>query len=58
MYSEIAPHTSQSGAIKKSPDKNAGEDIKNGEPSSTTGRNVNWCSHCGEQYGDYLRNWK
>ena len=27
------------------------------EPSYTIGGNVNWCSHCGEQYGGSLGNW-
>ena len=26
------------------------------EPSYTVGGNVNWCSHCGEQYADSLKN--
>ena len=25
------------------------------EPSYTVGGNVNWYSHCGEQYGGYLK---
>ena len=28
------------------------------EPSYTVGGNVNWCSHCGKQYGGPLRNLK
>ena len=28
------------------------------EPSYTTGRDVNWYSHYGEQYGGSLQNWK
>ena len=31
---------------------NAGEDVEKREPSYTFGGNVNWSSHCGEQYGD------
>ena len=39
---------------------NAGEGVrKNGNftfsPSCTVGRNVNWYSHCGEQYGGSLK---
>ena len=30
---------------------NAGEDIVKREPSFSGGENVNWCSHCGEEYG-------
>ena len=36
--------------IKKS-SKNAGEIVEKREPSYTAGRNVNWCSHYGKQYG-------
>ena len=28
------------------------EDVEKRESSCTVGRNVNWCSHCGKQYGD------
>ena len=28
------------------------------KPSYTVGGSVNWCSHCGEQYGISLENWK
>ena len=28
-----------------------GEDVEKREPLGTVGRNVNWCSHCGEQDG-------
>ena len=38
--------------------KNAGEDVEKGEPFCTIGRNVDWCSHCGKQYGDTSKNWK
>ena len=41
--------------IKKSTNKNAEEDIEKREPSCTVGRNVNWYSHYGEQYGDSLK---
>jgi len=30
---------------------NAGEDIVKREPSFSGAENVNWCSHCGEEYG-------
>ena len=35
--------------IKKS--TNAGEDVEKRERLYTVGRNVNWCSHHGKQYG-------
>ena len=28
------------------------------EPSYTVGGNVNWCSHCGEQYGGSSKNYE
>ena len=31
---------------------NAGEDVEKREPLCTVGGNVNWYSHCGEQYGE------
>ena len=35
---------------------NAGEDVEKREPSYTAGRNINSCSHYGEQYGVSLKN--
>ena len=32
-----------------------GKDIEKRESSYTVGGNVTWCSHCGEQYGDFLK---
>ena len=34
---------------------NAGDEVEKREPSCTTGGNVNWYSHCGEQYGGSLK---
>jgi len=36
----------------------AGEDVKKMEPSYTTSRDVNWCSHCGKQHGDFSKKLK
>ena len=33
-----------------------GEDVQKGEPFCTDGGNADWCSHCGNQYGDILKN--
>ena len=38
--------------IKKSTKINAGKGVEKREPSYTVGGNVNWCNHCGKQYGD------
>ena len=35
---------------------NPGEGVEKREPSCTVGRNVNWYSHYGEQYGGSLKN--
>ena len=37
---------------------NVGEDMEKGKPSYTVGKNMNWCSHYGKQYGDSSKNWK
>ena len=37
---------------------NAGEGVEKRKPSYTAGGNANWYSHCGEQCGDSLKNWK
>ena len=31
---------------------NVGNNVKEREPWYTVGGTVNWCSHCGKQYGD------
>ena len=41
---------------KKNTITNAGEDVEKREPSYTVGRNVNWCSHYGKQYGGSSKN--
>ena len=34
---------------------NAREDIEKKEPSWAVVGNVSWCSHCGKQYGGFLK---
>ena len=34
---------------------NAGEDLEKRGPSYTAGGEVNWCSHCGKEYGGSLK---
>ena len=36
----------------------AGEGVEKKEPYYAVGGNVNWCNHCGKQYGDPLENSK
>ena len=42
--------------IKESTNENAGESGKRRKPSYTVGGNVDWYSHCAEQYGGSLKN--
>ena len=34
----------------------AGEGVEEKEPTCPVGRNINWCSHYGKQYGKSLKN--
>jgi len=34
---------------------NSGEGVGKKEPFYTVGENVNWCNHCGKQYGGSLK---
>ena len=43
-------------AVIKKSTMNGGEGVKKREPSYTVGRNVNWYSHYGEEYGGSLKN--
>ena len=35
---------------------NVGKDVEKREPLYAADSNVNWCSHCGKQYGDFSKN--
>ena len=37
--------------------KNAGEDVEKREHSCNVGKNINWYSHNGKQYGNSLENY-
>ena len=37
---------------------NAREGVEKSEPSYTVGKNVNWCSHCGKEFGGSLKKLK
>ena len=52
--------SSQNGHLKKKNLQtiNAREGVERMKPSCTVGENVNWYSHCGDQYGDSLINQK
>ena len=54
-HNDILPHTGQNGFHQKNPEYD-GEDVKKREPSYTVGGNINWCSHCGKQYGNFSKN--
>ena len=51
-YSPLTPI--RMAIIKKS--TNTGEGVEKIKPSCTVDGNVNWYSHCGEQYGGSLKN--
>ena len=36
--------------------RSAGEGVEKKEPYDTVGGIVNWCNHCGKQYGDASEN--
>ena len=38
--------------INRATKTNAGKDIEKREPFCILGRNADWCSPCGKQYGD------
>ena len=52
-YSEVPRHTSQNAHHLQT--VNAGEGVEKREPSYTAVGSVSWCSHCGEQYGGFLK---
>ena len=47
----ITSHQSEWPSSKRIQITNIDKDVEKGEPSYTIGANVNWCSHCGKQYG-------
>ena len=54
---EISPSYQYKWPSSRNPQTiNAGEVVKRKEPFYTLGRNVNWYSQCGEQYGGSLKN--
>ena len=44
--------------IKRLQITNVDKDVEKREPSYAVGGNVNWCSHCGKQYGGSSKNKK
>ena len=42
-------------SLKRTQITNIGEDVEKGEPSCLLGGNVNWCSHCGKQFGGFSK---
>ena len=54
-YNEVSLHTVRMAIIKKSTNNKCWRRCEKREPSYTVGENVNWCSHCGEQYWGSLK---
>ena len=57
-HTKIPPHTYQNGYYQKNPNKkqetaSVAKDVENRKHLCTVGRNVNWCSHYGKQYGGF-----
>ena len=44
------------GIIIKSINNSDGEGVEKEETFCTVGGSVDWCSHCGKQYGDTSKN--
>ena len=42
-------------SIIKRPEITNGEDVEKRKPLHTVGGDINWCSHCGKQYGDFSK---
>ena len=56
-HNEISPHTCQNGYHQRRPQiTNIGKDVEKREPLYIFDENVNWCSHCGKQYGGSSKN--
>ena len=56
-HNEISPQTCQNGHYPKDNKlTSVRKDAEKREPSYTVGRNVNWYSHCGKQYGGPSKN--
>jgi len=56
-YNEtIISHSSEYLSSKNPQTTNVGEGVERREPACTLGGNVNWFSHCEEQYGGSLKN--
>ena len=51
-HNEISPHTCQNSYHQKRLQMtNVNKDVEKREPQYIVGRNVNWCSYYGKQYG-------
>ena len=54
MRSHLTPV--EMAIINKIRSKSVDKDVEKREPLCTVGRNANWCSHCGKDYGDSSKN--
>ena len=48
---DITSHLSEWLSLKRTQITNVGKDAEKRECWYSVGGNVNWCSHCGKQYG-------
>ena len=56
MRYHIILYTVRMAIIKKTQIIDVGKFVDKREASYTVGGGVNWCSHFGKQYGDFLKN--
>ena len=54
-YNEVITSQSEWPSTKNLQTVNSGEGVEKKEPSCTVGRNANWYSHYGKQYGGALK---
>ena len=57
----IANHQGSANQVRmaiteKNTNNKFGEGVEKKEPSYTVDGNVNWCNHCGKQYGGFSKN--
>ena len=55
---DVPSHVSEWLSSERTQIKNVGEHVKKREPVCTVCENIKWYSHCGKQYGGFLKNLK
>ena len=55
-HTELSPYASQSGWMKKNTNNKYWWACGGKETFVHIGGNINWCIHCGKQYGSFSKN--